>query len=1356
MDASSKAQARLDEARRRRIAARAESAASRIQPPSLVLETPVQRLEDAAEERAAEEFRAELQRWPTQPSSDEKTLVLEPGDPSDEQRHQDRQHPAAPPPLQFEQQQSPSSSEARRKAREQRQLSLAQPPTAVGWVPTDVPHALGETPQQPPAVAPSPRPLDELRAHLAGEQQLRKDIIGMQKAGIPDPLMAAELAQELQAIEDNIAYVQWEINCATQPHLAPQPGPPAVRSYPAPQPEPELQPQPHPGVSGRTPSSSRSNTPSTSPSGSGKGSMFDRMRRRSSDVLSRPNVASGAASELLEQPDSDDEQEIADDRAAVMAHPKRDAVLMQDALHASASVSKVSKGTKLVRRVLVLTDTCLCDVHNTSMKCIHRVQYSEVVAFSLSPNADHGLIIYLDQTLGKASTSDFVMAAPEGEMICAHLQRLFQQRVHGRSLAERAWNPDHGPERTLATLLGGGSVRKNSLMAAAGGSGDDMVGLMSHGKVQRILGGEELVLSAYVSKLGKGKLGVVAKDTLQSRVLAVTRLSVRDIDSSSYQTKHRIPLDQLLSYSLDDSPHGFLFTSLATGVRKEFVFTSEHRDRICATLCASYQAATGKELRCVAWPVAGIRPTLAPVAEADHGGTERAEQSEAEHDASRWIPPVLPIVPFHTSCEQVLAAIASEEVRHQALLDSIDDILDTLKLQCTGKDGWPDWLHHELPFSTGPAVLGDFLDMSDFIINALQIHGLAGTGVPKTTARPVQVAQVYLDDQLQQYLCAYAENCETLGLVAAELRTIQNDHPNVASFLVEETPGRLGELEDGRLQQDFLAAFAAPQLHLHNLIELLKQLCQHTKQTSGTDYEWICSCLDRLLETQDGITGQSAAKALEESIMRAVMTPVRQQHAAAAPWDRYIHEARRVERAQAAVEAVSDGAAREELHDRALALLRKSGQDVSTAVKDAPIPPEMVAREVMDEAVHACKDRFATERLQLETKVAELTVELQAAQMQGKQDKITIEHMIQRLKERTSPPAPPTAPAPAPMVQSASIPSAEQHQAVVIQARELEVQLEAAHAEAADLRADKRRQAALTAGLKKQLRVALGLHEDDENYDAAELVDPAVAQELRSLRVSELRARAVEAGASQSAMDAADDSADTHAAFFSMLVRMHAEKETAEQQSRSADVAALQRALQEQAERFDLATREFTDCVERCKAEAMMAEQAQNHAEARAAIAEGEALRLLGNSGKGLLPLADRNALRLLFENAVESAAYRSSPPKVSPKSSPGTGLPTQQAGITNVAARKGPAEGALSRKQLGSLLLEELHLAESGAQVDEIFSQLWRDAGVGWEAVVGLVEDHCAVEGTAHVTRCIRAAAAQRLSAGPLGNNGL
>ena len=49
MDASSKAQARLDEARRRRIAARAESAASRIQPPSLVLETPVQRLEDAAE-----------------------------------------------------------------------------------------------------------------------------------------------------------------------------------------------------------------------------------------------------------------------------------------------------------------------------------------------------------------------------------------------------------------------------------------------------------------------------------------------------------------------------------------------------------------------------------------------------------------------------------------------------------------------------------------------------------------------------------------------------------------------------------------------------------------------------------------------------------------------------------------------------------------------------------------------------------------------------------------------------------------------------------------------------------------------------------------------------------------------------------------------------------------------------------------------------------------------------------------------------------------------------------------------------------------------------------------------------------
>jgi hypothetical protein len=1109
--------------------------------------------------------------------------------------------------------------------------------------------------------------------------------------------------------------------------------------------------------------------------------MFGRMRRRSVDVLSRSNAVPGPVSGLLEQPDSDDEMEIEDDRAAVMAHPKRDSVLQQEALHASAVVSKVSKGTKLIRRVLVLTDSCLCD-YNTNMKCIHRVQYSDVVGFSLSPNGDNGLIIYLDQTRGKSSTSDFLMAAPDREMICSHLQRLCQQQVHGRSLVERDWNPEHGPERTLATLLGGGSVRKNSLLGAAGGSGDDMVGLMSHTKVQRILGGEELVLSAYVNKLGKGKLGVVAKDTMQSRVLAVTQSSVRDLDSSNYQEKHRIPIEQLLSYSLSDDAQSFLLTSLMTGARKEFVFTSEHRDRICVALCSSYQAATGKELRRAAWPVAGIRSTLTPVAEAEHARSGEADLSDREDDASivpidddrvgnasRQLhlqvasdrtkvdsiierdPPVLPTPPIYGSREDVLAAVVSEEVWHQALLDTIDDILDTLKVRCTGKDGWPDWMVHDLPFSTGPAVLGDFLDMSEFVIKAFHVHGLTGTGVSNATETASKVAQVYLDDQLEQYLCAYAENCETLGVVASELHAIQHDHPNVLSFLAEEAPCRLGPLVDGLRQQDFLATFAAPQLHLHNLIGLLKQLRDILKGASGTEYEWICRCLDRLQQTQDGITGRGAAQALEleHSIMRAVMTPVR-VHTAATPWDRHVHESRRIERARTAIETVSDGASRAELHERALALLKRSGQEFTTAVKDAPLPPEMVTKQDMEEALHVHEGIFTAERLQFETKVTELTIQLQAAQMQRKQDDATIKHLLQRLQQRTSAPPLAPAPSPAPTVRSEGTLSAEKQQAVVFQVKELEVKLEAAYAEVSNLRADNRRLTARTAGLEKQLNAALNRDEDNDGANddgTAGLVDPAVAAELRSLRISELRARAVEAGVSQSMMDAADDSGDTHAAFVNMLVRKHAETEAAKQQSHSEDVAALQRALREQSENFDLATKEFADCVERCKSEVIMAEQAQKHAEARAAIAEDEALRLLGKAGKGHLSLADRTALRLLFESAVESAAY----PAVSPlpsKSLP-PGLPTQKAGITKVGGRKAPSEGTLGRKQLGSLLLEELHLAESEGQVDEIFSQLWRDAGVGWEALVSLVEDHCAVAGTAHITRRIRAAA-ETLSGGP------
>ena len=108
--------------------------------------------------------------------------------------------------------------------------------------------------------------------------------------------------------------------------------------------------------------------------------------------------------------------------------------------------------------------------------------------------------LYFDaRSHGKSSTSDFLLAAPDREMICEHLRRLFGQRVRGRSLVKRPWNPDHGPERTLTTLLGGGALSKTSSLTAGSGSGNDMVGLMSHPKVQKILEGEELILSAQVS-----------------------------------------------------------------------------------------------------------------------------------------------------------------------------------------------------------------------------------------------------------------------------------------------------------------------------------------------------------------------------------------------------------------------------------------------------------------------------------------------------------------------------------------------------------------------------------------------------------------------------------------------------------------------------------------------------------------------------------------------------------------------------------------------------------------------------------------------------------------------------------------
>jgi hypothetical protein len=500
----------------------------------------------------------------------------------------------------------------------------------------------------------------------------------------------------------------------------------------------------------------------------------------------------------------------------------------------------------------------------------------------------------------------------------------------------------------------------------------------------------------------------------------------------------------------------------------------------------------------------------------------------------------------------------------------------------------------------------------------------------------------------------------------------------------------------------------------------------------------------------------NAAFELERSIVLAAMTPVQPHPATAAPpWDSHIRAAGVVDQAQTAAEIDSDSAAREKLHERALASLSKSRHEYTIAIKEAPAPPEMVTVEEMEEAIQMCEDRFAKERLQLETDVAGLRVQLQAAESQRKQDATTIAQCRQRLQERAEapPPAPPPAPSPAPAlappVEGAL--SIDQQEAVVLQLRELEAQLEASHSEISNLRAEKKRQTARTAGLQQQLRAALGREEEEKDDEDEGLVDPAVTAELRALRVSELRARATTAGVEQAVLDEADDSDDTHAALVSILVNIHAEKEAAVEEARLEDIAALQRALREKTDaqetlqtNFELASKEFAVCVERCCAEVAAAEAAQRHAEARAQIAEDEARRLLGEVGEGVLPLSERNALRMLFDVEVKSAAH----PSVSTlpsSSSPARAMVDTTAGSRSSATRSEGGDGVLGRKQLGRLLKElQLVESESSARADEIFSQLWRDAGVGWEALVATVEACCTVEGTARVGRRIRAAAAK------------
>eukprot|EP01046_Picozoa_sp_COSAG06_P024632 COSAG06_NODE_2020_length_7835_cov_3.118795_3_plen_203_part_00 len=149
MESGQRSQARekLDEVRRKRIAERALSAASRVQQEQpgaiqLVLETPVQRMEDAAEEQAAAEFRvAQQAQWTPTP---QEPLRLEPAGFADDvgaeshAQHTQQQQQHTQQHTQW-QQETPNSAR-RRQARQQRQLALGDPPA-------------GESPGLPPQPA---------------------------------------------------------------------------------------------------------------------------------------------------------------------------------------------------------------------------------------------------------------------------------------------------------------------------------------------------------------------------------------------------------------------------------------------------------------------------------------------------------------------------------------------------------------------------------------------------------------------------------------------------------------------------------------------------------------------------------------------------------------------------------------------------------------------------------------------------------------------------------------------------------------------------------------------------------------------------------------------------------------------------------------------------------------------------------------------------------------------------------------------------------------------------------------------------------------------------------------------------
>jgi hypothetical protein len=305
-----------------------------------------------------------------------------------------------------------------------------------------------------------------------------------------------------------------------------------------------------------------------------------------------------------------EEDEMFDD-IGLARHPKAAKLLKGVGnLKMTATVSKVANGNQLKQRVLVLTDTHLCDFKVSSLKIVHSVHLKHVKSYSVSPTNDEAFIIYVDHE--QDSTKDFLMASKNRDLMCRRISKEYQQHTK-HELQTDPWQPSYAAEKSLMALIDSDGVAMDLPENAHQEDLVDEIGLSRDPNAAKIMKGlGNLSLATKISKVSEGKKG----NTLKDRVLVLTDSHLCDFDDSSFKFRHVVQLKHINAYSVVPAPLPgspavpgpadigkalIIYIDHVQDSTKDFLLIADERDLICRLMTQNFERLTNRSLNLKVW-----------------------------------------------------------------------------------------------------------------------------------------------------------------------------------------------------------------------------------------------------------------------------------------------------------------------------------------------------------------------------------------------------------------------------------------------------------------------------------------------------------------------------------------------------------------------------------------------------------------------------------------------------------------------------------------------------------------------------------------------------------------------------------